>query len=221
MIKNIVTFLSTYKFSLLLLTLMAQIFIPVYFVDMIIHGMLSYLFMSLTLLSSIILFRNNKRHRLFKLYSLFIALVMLLIWLDYFSTNIQIVHVSRLLLVSSLYTAIFINIFKEFAKRKEVDLDFIFGAVAAFLLLGLLGSFLSVLIDVYYPGSFSFLTTPVDFQDYIYFNFVTLTTLGYGDVLPVTAQGQMHAVFVAIAGQLYLTITIGLIVGRYLMRGSK
>lgn len=215
--KNIIDFLFKYKFALLLSTLVAQIFVPVYFIGFFMHSMISYLFMTLTLVVSILIFKNMKRHKLFILFAAFALLVMLINWIDYFANDKQIVHVFRLLLIASLYVIIFINIFKEFVSRKEVDLDFIFGAISAFLLLGLLGSFMSVLIDVNYPGSFSFVNKPVDFQDYIYFNFVTLTTLGYGDVLPVTAQGQMHAIFVAVVGQLYLTITIGLIVGKYLM----
>ena len=123
--------------------------------------------------------------------------------------------------MGSLYATVFVNIFKEFSKRKKVDLDFIFGAISAYLILGLIGSFISVIIDVYYPGSFSFSISPADFQDHLYFNFVTLTTLGYGDISPITAQGQMHAVAVALVGQLYLTITIALIVGRYLANANK
>ena len=217
MIKNTIDFLFKYKFALLLSTLIAQIFVPVYFIGFFMHSMISYLFMTFTFVVSILIFKNMKRHKLFIFFTVFVLFVLLINWIDYFANDKQIVHIARLLLIASLYVVIFVNIFKEFVSRKEVDLDYIFGAISGFLLLGLLGSFISVLIDVYYPGSFTFVNNPVDFQDYIYFSFVTLTTLGYGDVLPVTAQGQMHSVLVAVVGQLYLTITIGLIVGRYLM----
>lgn len=217
MIKKNIELFFKYKFALLLVTLMAQIFIPVYFIGFFMHSLMSYIFMTLTFIVSILIFKNMKRRNAFKVFAVFVLFVMLINWVDYFTSEKQIIHILRLLLIASLYVIIFINIFKEFVSRQEVDLDFIFGAISAFLLLGLLGSFMSVLIEEYYPGSFSFLNNSIDFQDHIYFNFVTLTTLGYGDVLPISPQGQMHSVLVTVVGQLYLTITIGLIVGRYLM----
>lgn len=217
MIKKAIEFLFNYKFALLLFTLVGQIFIPVFFIDFVMHGMMSYLFMSLTMIVSILIFKNLKRHNLLRIFSAAVMFIMLLTWIEYFSNSIQIVHLFRLVLVSSLYITIFVNIFKEFKNRQDITLDFIFGAISGYLILGLIGSFMSVFIDFFYPNSFAFVSSAADFQDHIYFNFVTLTTLGYGDVLPITEQGQMHAVLVAIVGQLYLTITIAMIVGRYLM----
>jgi hypothetical protein len=146
---------------------------------------------------------------------------MLITWVDFFIKNEHIIRIPRLILVTSLYAIIFTNIFKEFKNREETDLDFIFGAVSAYLILGLLGSFTAVIMNYYYPGSFNFANNNSDFQDYIYFNFVTLTTLGYGDALPTSEQGQIHAILTAIVGQLYLTITIAIIVGKYLMHSSS
>lgn len=220
-IKKAINFLFTYKFILLLITLVAQIFIPVFFENYYLHEALSYLFITLTLIVSFLIFKNMKRHGVFVVFACFVFLILVINWIDFFGETKAIIQIPRLLFLGILYLVIFVNIFKEFRNRKEVDLDFIFGAISAYLILGLIGSFLSVVIDIYYPGSFSFNHSVVDFQDYIYFNFVTLTTLGYGDVIPVTAQGQMHAIAVALIGQLYLTITIALIVGRYLMHAKN
>ena len=220
-IKKLVEFLFTYKFILLLLTLVAQIFIPVFFVNSVVHNVLSYLFITITLVVSILIFKNIKMKKLYLVFVIFVLFIIALNWIDYFSKNNTVVSLPRLLLIGSLYATIFITIFKEFSNRKEVNIDFIFGAISAYLILGLIGSFTSVIIENYYPGSFSFAVYPTDFQDHIYFNFVTLTTLGYGDISPATPQGQMHSVAVALMGQLYLTIIIALIVGRYLANAHK
>ena len=53
------------------------------------------------------------------------------------------------------------------------------------------------------------------FSDFLYFSFVTLTTLGYGDVTPVHDVAQMLAVAEAVTGQLYLTIFVARLVGLY------
>jgi len=58
------------------------------------------------------------------------------------------------------------------------------------------------------------------FSDYIYFGFVTLTTLGYGDVTPVSPMARSMAVLIAITGQLYMTILIAMLVGKFLARSE-
>jgi len=171
---------------------------------------------SATLIISILIFKRQKRHVLIRRFALFVVFVVVINWLDFFGADLAYLSIPRLLLLASLYIVILVNIFKEFRIREMVNVDFIFGAISAYFILGVLAAFLSVLIEMFFPGSFSFASQSPDFQDHIYFNFVTLTTLGYGDISPLTPQGQMHAVVVALIGQLYLTITIALIVGRYL-----
>jgi len=56
------------------------------------------------------------------------------------------------------------------------------------------------------------------FHDYLYFSFVTLTTLGYGDITPVSSFAKSITILIAITGQLYLTILIAFLVGKFLSR---
>ncbi len=56
------------------------------------------------------------------------------------------------------------------------------------------------------------------FSEYLYFSFVTLTTLGYGDVTPVSHLARSMAVLIAVTGQLYMTILIAMLVGKFLSR---
>jgi hypothetical protein len=61
----------------------------------------------------------------------------------------------------------------------------------------------------------------LDFVELNYFAFVTLTTTGYGDIHPVSAQAQMLCVIVAIAGTVYLAMVMGLLISRYTARGVE
>ncbi len=56
------------------------------------------------------------------------------------------------------------------------------------------------------------------FNDYLYFSFVTLTTLGYGDVIPVSHLARSTTMLIAVTGQLYMTILIAMLVGNFLSR---
>jgi len=63
------------------------------------------------------------------------------------------------------------------------------------------------------PGSFSGISKN---EDFIYFSFASLTTVGYGDVAPKSILGKRLAVFEAAMGSVYMAIIVVLIVGRYM-----
>ncbi len=95
------------------------------------------------------------------------------------------------------------------------------GAIAAYLLLGLLWGFAYSLVELRRPGSFDLPVAPAvaevtrtgaEMSDLVYFSFVTLTTLGYGDVTPVTSGARTLAMLEALVGQLFLVTLIARLV---------
>ena len=99
----------------------------------------------------------------------------------------------------------------------------IFGSICAYFLLGVIWSLAYSYMDLVHPGSFSMnenLTawreshggsTPQAF--FVYYSFVTLTTLGYGDITPVTMLARTLSWLEALVGQLYLAIMVARFVG--------
>ena len=57
--------------------------------------------------------------------------------------------------------------------------------------------------------------------DFIYYSFVTMTTLGYGDITPLKSLARSLSIFFSVAGQLYLAFIIATLVGKYLGGGEK
>jgi len=113
-------------------------------------------------------------------------------------------------------------------QESRVDANVLRGALAGYLMLGLSGGLLSAVVETVQPGSFH----GVDFTSRImgegpagvwqlnfvrmnYFAFVSLTTTGYGDILPVTPMAQMVSIGLAVAGNSYLAIVMGLLIGRF------
>src|SRR5262249_33134812 len=87
------------------------------------------------------------------------------------------------------------------------------GAVAAYLLLGLVWGYAYQLAAALHPGAFaSALAIPQHDRGLLYFSFVTLTTLGYGDVTPVHPVARSLAVMEALTGQLYPAILLARLV---------
>ncbi|REJ65717.1 MAG: two pore domain potassium channel family protein [Planctomycetota bacterium] len=109
---------------------------------------------------------------------------------------------------------------------RQVTLDTIVGAVCLYLLAGLLWTYLYSTIILLSPSAFQ-LATAVDppraspfgnagFQQLVYLSFVTMTTLGYGDITPVSAPAQTASYFQAVFGQLFLVVFVARLVALHI-----
>ncbi len=97
-----------------------------------------------------------------------------------------------------------------------IDLNKIIGAICIFLLLGLSWTILYALIGELMPGAFSGLTAAdwhENLHDLAYFSFVTLTTLGYGDITPALPVVRFLVYMEAIVGQFYIAIVVASLIG--------
>jgi voltage-gated potassium channel len=109
-------------------------------------------------------------------------------------------------------------------RRSEVTIDTIAGAACAYTLLAVVWANFYALLEVFHPGSFNipaaWLLGPTKdpTAGLVYFSFVTLTTVGYGDVTPQWPGAGGLAMTEAIVGQLYLAITIARLVGLHASR---
>jgi hypothetical protein len=94
-----------------------------------------------------------------------------------------------------------------------VTADRIMGAVALYLLLGLGWAVAYDLVALHVPGAFNVSGAErVGPQRWVYFSFVTLTTVGYGDITPVARAAQSLATLEALVGQLYPAIILARLV---------
>lgn len=165
------------------------------------------------------------RTRLYRLLAL-ATLASSLIWyatpLLQRSTGLPLVFLMGLLVMWSCQRLIV-----QLAQESVVNRDVLTGALAGYLLLGLAAGLLFSALQTVGPSSFTgaalaaTVSSPnqqvwqIDFVSLNYFAFVTLTTLGYGDIHPTSAQSQMLCALTAISGTLYLVLVMGLLISRY------
>ena len=148
-----------------------------------------------------------------------------IIWLDFFIVNEILNFVT---FCSFFFFNIFITVFmiRHIARSENVTLTILINSINCYLFIGLLGAVLLAMIDILRKivfnldaGVINFAgSTTHRFHDYIYFSFITMTTLGYGDVTPISSFAKSTAVVIAIVGQLYLTILVAMLVGKFLRR---
>ena len=110
-------------------------------------------------------------------------------------------------------------------RSRRITRETIAGAVCAYLLIGAMWADVFSIIENVAPGSFAdnsieadAATVPEPIREqsdrFIYFSFVTLTTLGYGDITPTTRPAKNLAALEAIFGQLYLAVLIARLIGQ-------
>lgn len=109
------------------------------------------------------------------------------------------------------------------AKSKEVGLLEFVEAINIYFLIGIVASILFRIVFNYLPGeSFNISSELINPNiDLIYFSFITLSTLGYGDITPIDPIAKSLSIFVSISGQLYLTMIIAILVGKYLNKHNN
>src|SRR5262245_29828386 len=111
---------------------------------------------------------------------------------------------------------------RNLVRHRTVTRETISMSISVYLLLGITWGLLYILIFLEQPGSFRFpegdeVTLGHTFPVFIYFSLTTLSTIGYGDITPVTLLARYAAVAEGIAGQFYLAILVARLVSMQIM----
>ena len=128
----------------------------------------------------------------------------------------------RLLAVASVaaYLIAPLVILRHLIRRQVVDQRTVLGAIAIYLLLGMTFAFTFRLIALLQSGPFFGDNGPGNNAEFLFFSFITLTTTGYGNLVPASNPGQSIAVLEAILGQLFLVTALAKIVSAWRLPGS-
>jgi Ca2+/Na+ antiporter len=156
---------------------------------------------------------SQKKHHI--LIGVMLALPMLAsVWAKYF------VQYKALIAVGSLCGAAFflfaiIQMLIFIYSHKEVTRDLIIGAAVVYLFMALMWTFIFVAVETLHPGSFNIPEGQniEASRQFVYYSFVTLTTLGYGDITPATSMARSLCILEAVIGQLYLVVQVAWLVG--------
>jgi hypothetical protein len=144
-----------------------------------------------------------------------IALLRILTYFSVFPSEIG----KAVIIFTDVFCAFFLlfaitALIKRISSRKVVTTDTIKGGVSVYFLIGLLWTFLYKIALGFNPNAYSHITNEV--VDCFYYSFATLTTLGPGDISPVTTSAKFLAILEAFVGQVYLAIFIAQLIGLHL-----
>ena len=97
-------------------------------------------------------------------------------------------------------------------KRPVIDVHTVLGAICIYVLIGMMFAFTYATIDLLGSEPFFVQTKVATTADYLYFSFVTITTVGYGDFTAASGLGRALASLEALLGQVYLVTVVATIV---------
>jgi hypothetical protein len=136
--------------------------------------------------------------------------VLYLVGISYFSSSILFLIFTSIIILGHVL------------KDEMITRDKLAGAICVYLLLGLLWSSIYGLMETAQPGSFKMAVesgaemTYAKVRELVYYSYVTLTTLGYGDITPVTQVARSFSMLEAVIGPLYMAILIARLVALHI-----
>ena len=120
-----------------------------------------------------------------------------------------------------LYLVAPFSIVRHLGQRRAVDLETVLGAIAAYLLVGMFFAFLYRALGALQPGLFFGSQGEGTFPQDLFFSFTTLTTTGYGNLVPAGNPGQSFAVLEMLVGQLFLVTAVAKVISAWQPRQAR
>jgi hypothetical protein len=178
------------------------------------YGILSVINLEILFLSILIVsvFMHKYNTKLFKI--TVVSLMLILINILVYDVNQSVYQYFLKLLIIGITI---IELFKEIIRTKIIDAHIISGAISIYILIGVFWYLLYMFLIFIDPDSFLFNhhhTNKLSI-DMLYFSFTTLTTLGYGDITPVSYTAKMWAMTEAMMGVLFLAVMISRLVSHF------
>ena len=132
----------------------------------------------------------------------------------------NIIYITAFYLLAVLFFTYIISAFLiDIFSHTRVDTNRLLSAICVYLCMGIIWAMLYGLIDIHDPAAIKIPAGDTTFSrinELMYFSFVTLTTLGYGDVIPLSNPARSLAAVEALVGQLYLTVLVARLVGLHI-----
>ena len=168
------------------------------------------IFITIIALSMVSVISNQRR--LLKIGAVLASVMILSIWLDNFFPYDAFAVAS--MIIGVIFTAIVIvHTLTFIIKSETVVKEVIYAAVVVYLLMAQVWAFIYLILYLIDPASFNVPQGQMDLWTFEYFSFVTISTLGYGDITPLTKVAKAFSMLEAIVGQLYLVVVIAWFVG--------
>lgn len=210
--------LSYYRYEFLLFALVLLIFDKIFFPDDDIY--IRYVWFVNMIIVAIATFgifsEHNKAVLLFRKIMGFISMIMPFLFIFFKNIEAFIIFLSVFYLL--YYTFIFSIVLYQIALTREVRVNVVIGSFCGYLLLSMIALFSFLLLETFMPKSFHGITygnTSLIYNQLSYFSFITLTSIGFGDIYPINDSSRLAVAFFGMMGQFYMVAVVGIIISKF------
>ena len=211
--------LFQWRFYVLLVVLLMMILLPGFFDQATNDRLIWPLTRTMLLIAGLNMIRNMNRGII-----LIASLGLLATSSDWLSQlEMSAAHVGLFsLLMFSLFTAVITyEGFRQMLVSKKVDSHIIAGAFDGFLMIGFIGALIYSFVHILAPDSYIGVRAGIQgINDLIYFSYITVLTIGYGDIVPNSELVRRISIVLGLVGQFYLVVIMAILVGKYISSPS-
>lgn len=202
---------SSNKYQLLLYVMLAMLILHPAFDQHKYQIAVFSLLVTAMLVSSFYLFDRSKK-QIYMGLALAIPEFILIWWR--FINKTWLVEVLQFVFFIAFLIFILCRIYRDILSRKKISDDELRGAICLYLMIGATWSAVYYLIELFLPGAFVLnatfhaVTRPLVWSDMLYFSFTTLSTLGYGDIIPILPLAQSLSIIESTMGLFYIAVVV-------------
>ncbi|WP_223034016.1 ion channel [Hanstruepera marina] len=216
--------LFKYRFELFFYSLITILFGSLIFPKQVLTAVVLPLLFVINIASGLVIFKKRKKQTL-----VVIGMLVLVSFVFFYrlisKSDERILEYIRFFVYFGFYALVTVEIISQVWNAKTVNKPVIYGLMSGYISLGLIGFFIFCCIEMINPGSFSGLKelgmTPANVDDLMYFSYITLMTIGYGDIAPVSDIAQKGSIFLSMMGQFYLVIVTAVVIEKYIKHTQK
>lgn len=207
------------RFVVFIVSLAAILFGNLIFPAKVYQFLVAPIFLIINILTGILLVYKKPTVR--KLYLLLLLVILLAYVVENFvSESEHILTYIRFGLFFLFYAMVTVEVISQVWRTDKVNETVILGLISGYICLGLLGSFLFMSIEMIEPGSYGGVSEGINAASttasLIYFSYITLMTIGYGEIVPTSDLARNASVLLGLLGQFYLVIITAIVVGKFL-----
>ena len=183
------------------------------------------IFFIVNILAGILLISKKKKLHTFFI-TLFFVTIVVVLFSSYLVTEEKVYRYIEFAILFSFYSFVTFEIIAQVWQSTKVNREVVLGLMCGYICIGLVGFFICMAVELLEPGSFSGLPAidlnPESNRDgLIYYSFITLLTIGYGDINPVSDLARNASVLIGLLGQFYLVIVTAVVIEKYIRHSGK
>lgn len=217
-------YLHKRKYELLLLALMQHLFIGIFLQDLLFYRNVIWpINMVILGIASIGVFAKKNKWKSITRNILFVWVVALPAGLSFWGNNPHYFFVLNIIYVV-FFSFIFWEVLKFLIRPGYINTDIISASACGYMLLIEIITFLLQFFFYNNPDSFKGISTASNsetFTDLVYFSSITITSIGFGDIVPNTHYTKLITSFFGIAGQFYSVVLVGILISKFSNNSNK